>query len=76
MSYAKDNQILYTTVDISESGTDCSAQIPSDTWSQLPEGQKLAIDAGSISVVFDAEAVNTIKNASAGTDITLTVKGV
>ena len=76
VSYAKDNQILYTTVDISESGTDCSAQIPSDTWSQLPEGQKLAIDAGSISVVFDAEAVNTIKNASAGTDITLTVKGV
>ena len=76
VAYAKNNKILYTTVEYEASGSDCTTKIPKDTFTQLQEGQKLVIDAGDISMTFDADAVNAIKNSGAGSDVTLDVKGV
>ena len=76
VAYAKNNKILYTTVEIEASGSDCTTKIPKDTFTQLQEGQKLVIDAGDISMTFDADAVNAIKNSGAGSDVTLDVKDV
>ena len=74
VDYAKNNGILYTTVEIKDSEKKYSAEITKDTLEQMKEGQKLAIDAGNISLVFDADAVKAIKNAGVESDITLSVK--
>lgn len=74
VDYAKNNGILYTTVEIKDSEKNYSAEITKDTLDQMKEGQKLAIDAGNISLVFDADAVIAIKNAGVESDITLSVK--
>ena len=75
-NYAKNNKILYTTVEIESSGKNYSTKIPKDTFSQIQEGQKLTIDAGDINMEFDAAAVSAIKNASANSDVTLALKDV
>ena len=75
-NYAKNNKILYTTVEIESSGKNYSTKIPKDTFSQIQEGQKLTIDAGDVNMEFDAAAVSAIKNASANSDVTLALKDV
>ena len=74
--YAKNNKILYTTVEIESAGKEYSTKIPKDTFNQMQEGQKLTIDAGDINMEFDAAAVSAIKNVSAGKDVTLALKDV
>ena len=74
IDYAKNNGILYTIVEIKDSRKNYSAEITKDTLEQMKDGQKLAIDAGDISLVFDADAVKAIKNAGVASDITLSVK--